>query len=193
MATNCKICGKAISIFSGNRPDVMTAQAARNLNVYEEDLCESCLKARVEQAKLEKGGDAGDRQFRRDAVFNKIFVSAEPKPTDLKDLGIVTGYCILGTGPISAIASSWTDFFGEESIAYLKKAKMAEELALRMLKSECLVRGGTSVYSCKISLTEATTGHGMLMLSASGSCVLTPDVFSAEDAEIVEEIKKFYR
>ena len=30
----------------------------------------------------------------------------------LQDIGLLTGYCIMGTGPISTIASSITDLLG---------------------------------------------------------------------------------
>ena len=53
----------------------------------------------------------------------------------------------------------------------LKKVKMAEADALNMLKAEACKKGGDAVYCCRVTLTEATSGHGMLMISASGAAV----------------------
>ena len=106
-----------------------------------------------------------------------MFVSPSPVPADGKDLGIVTGYCILGTGPFSALFSSITDIFGAESNSYLKKAKSAEEAAMTMMKIDAIRKGADAIFCAKISLTEATSGNGMIMVSAQGAATLraTPD------------------
>ena len=119
MASICSACGRKISVFSGNQQDTYTISQAKQHNVYDEGLCIDCQREKIAQATT---GDAPNEfaALKRKAVLNKIFVSTEPKPTDLKDLGMVTGYCILGTGPVSSITSSFADFFGSESAAYLK-------------------------------------------------------------------------
>lgn len=42
-----------------------------------------------------------------------------------------------------------------------------------MMKHEARQRGANAVYGVRITLTEATSGQGMLMVSASGSAMIT--------------------
>lgn len=117
----------------------------------------------------------------------KMLVTPANISTGLQDLGLFTGYCIMGIGPISTIASSITDLLGAKSNAYFEKVKMAEADALNMLKAEAFKKGGDAVYCCRVTLTEATSGHGMLMISASGAAVKT----GKADKDIEEAWKLF--
>lgn len=111
--------------------------------------------------------------FTPEVDIDDMFITAlQPRGTE-KDCGFVSGYCILGTGPISSLLSSITDFFGMRSNAFSAKAKEAEKSALEMMKREALQRGANAVYGARITLTEATSGQGMLMVSASGSAMIT--------------------
>ena len=49
----------------------------------------------------------------------------------------------------------------------------SEKSALEMMKHEARQRGANAVYGVRITLTEATSGQGMLMVSASGSAMIT--------------------
>lgn len=104
-------------------------------------------------------------------IDNMFITTLQPRGTE-KDCGFVSGYCILGTGPISSLLSSITDLLGMRSNAYSEKAKEAERTALAMMKYEALQRGANAVYGVRISLTEATSGKGMLMVSVSGSAMI---------------------
>ena len=44
-----------------------------------------------------------------------VFISAQEPLAELTDYGVVTGYSIIGTGPISEFFASVTDFFGMQS------------------------------------------------------------------------------
>ena len=44
--------------------------------------------------------------------------------------GLVTGYSVIGTGPLSDFTSSITDLFGIESNSYRDKIKLAEQSAI---------------------------------------------------------------
>ena len=57
--------------------------------------------------------------------------------------------------------------------------------ALSMMKLEALKLGADAVYCVRINLTEATSGNGMLMVSASGAAVKT----TAQAPEIVKAIE----
>ena len=88
-------------------------------------------------------------------------------------MGLVTGYCILGTGPFTALFSAVTDTFGIKSNAYLEKARAAEQEALNSLKIEALKKGADAIYCLRLSLTEATAGNGMLMVTVTGAATKT--------------------
>lgn len=119
------------------------------------------------------------------SATEKMFSSPSPVPAAEEDRGLVTGYCILGTGPLTSLFSAVTDTFGMKSNAYLEKARAAEKEALSMMKLEALKLGADAVYCVRINLTEATSGNGMLMVSASGAAVKT----TAQAPEIVKAIE----
>lgn len=87
----------------------------------------------------------------------------------MEDMGVVTGYSILGTGPLSEFLSSLTDLTGQESKIYNEKIKLAESNALFKIKEEAYNKDCNAIYNLHINLTEATSGKGMIMLSIYGS------------------------
>lgn len=61
--------------------------------------------------------------FAQEVDIDDMFITAlQPRGTE-KDCGFVSGYCILGTGPISSLLSSITDFFGMRSNAFPRKPR----------------------------------------------------------------------
>ncbi len=198
MAGTCTSCGKKISLFSGNSPDLFRIKEAKRRGVYEDGLCKFCLNDRIQEYdKVHPPKDTvvfdpegQNLDIDVEPLLSKVFVSAEPPPVGFEDLGFVSGYCILGTGPLSQLLSTFTDFFGEESNAYLEKAKRAEAIAMRNMKIEAILRGGYRICSCRVSLTEATSGQGMLMSSVSGTAARGPDALTEEDAETIRKMKE---
>lgn len=127
----------------------------------------------------------------KQAVPN-VFVSSIEPPDDYEDCGTVSGYSIIGTGPISEFFASVTDFFGIQSGSYAAKLKYAEEQAINMMRLEALKRGADSIYCCDIKVTEATSGKGMLIINVSGSAILSGD----DDPHIniaIKAIADFYQ
>ncbi len=193
----CVVCGKKIGwgFDSVSRPKESAVERGKKAGVYQDGMCNVCLGEALDKLVKEarereraKAGQALDQEKtaniqRAAAQFVKektgleyeavkgVFITPAQKPAEAVDLGLVTGYCVLGTGPASSVASSWTDLFGKQSAAYLDKIDMAEEYALVMLRAKTLKMGGSAVYNVCVNLTEATAGHGMLMVSVSGSAV----------------------
>ena len=104
-----------------------------------------------------------------------------------KIVGIVTGYSIIGTGVLTDFFSSVTDLFGVESNAYLEKIRKGEKSAILIAKKQALEMGADLISGFTISVAEATSGHGMLMISCSGTAVRTKET----DSPIFAEMKKF--
>ena len=193
MSNVCTSCGNKISMFLGNKPEFGTIERAKYINVYREGLCQACLSKLIEKHDHESQKKQEVVSAHALQVLDKVKVSAEAKPNSIADLGLVSGYSVIGTGPISGIFSSFTDFFGVQSMIYIKKIKEAEEYALKILKMSAIARGGNSVFSCKIQVTEASTGHGMIMFSANGTAVNIPSVFSDEENKYIQDIIDFYK
>lgn len=199
MAIRCKICGEKISLFSGNVPDQLVIDNAKKYDIYDDNLCQNCLSLKI--SKFVNKNNCGqtavhsirDIIIKHNDIVKKVFISADRIPEGVKDLGFITGYCILGTGILSELISGVTDFAGAESSVYLAKIKQCEKIALNMLTVEALAHGANCIYSCKVSLVEATRGHGMLMFSAFGSAAYKEGVFTREEEDDVAMIAKGYR
>lgn len=204
MPETCPVCGKKVTSFGGLFSEVPPREEflarGKALGLYQDGMCASCLDSALDE--LEKRNKHIEEKIKQkdkediiaqketgisNTVLQKIFMSPAAYSPEAKDLGLITGYCIMGTGPISAIASSITDVFGAKSNAYLEKVRLAETAALNMLKVEALKKEADAVYNVRINLTEATSGHGMLMVSASGSAVKT----GKADKDIEEAWKLF--
>lgn len=171
----CPVCGKKMGgVFGQPEPSENLLERAKKFDVPCEGMCQICLAEAVDkqQTIASETISAERKEAERiiQTAISKMFVTPA-QPVGGRDLGAISGYSVIGTGAISELLSSWTDFFGMQSNTYLGKIRTAEEYALNMLKLEALKRGGDSIYCYSINLTEATSGHGMLMVSVCGSAV----------------------
>ena len=166
------------------KPGEDMKKRGESLGVYQEGMCATCLSRAIRGEAPKKTEEEINKEVQTiaDAV-PKMFSSPSPVPAAGEDRGLVTGYCILGTGPLTSLFSAVTDTFGMKSNAYLEKARAAEKEALTMMKLEALKLGADAVYCVRVNLTEATSGNGMLMVSVSGAAVKTttpaPEVVKA--------------
>ena len=187
MAEKCPVCGEKVGGLMGMpKPGEDMKKRGESLGVYQEGMCATCLSRAIRGEAPKKTEEEINKEVQTiaDAV-PKMFSSPSPVPAAGEDRGLVTGYCILGTGPLTSLFSAVTDTFGMKSNAYLEKARAAEKEALSMMKLEALKLGADAVYCVRINLTEATSGNGMLMVSASGAAVKT----AAPAPEIVKAIE----
>lgn len=185
MAGICPVCGEKVGGLMGMpKPGEDMKKRGESLGVYQEGMCATCLSRAIRGEAPKKTEEEINKEVQTiaDAV-PKMFSSPSPVPDDGEDCGLVTGYCILGTGPFTSLFSAVTDTFGMKSNAYLEKARTAEKEALTMMKLEALKLGADAVYCVRVNLTEATSGNGMLMVSVSGAAVKTttpaPEVVKA--------------
>lgn len=187
MAGICPVCGEKVGGLTGMpKPGADLKERGISSGVYQDDMCATCLSRALRGVVPQKTEEEikKEAQTINDAVL-KMFSSPSPVPAAGEDRGLVTGYCILGTGPLTSLFSAVTDTFGMKSNAYLEKARAAEKEALTMMKLEALKLGADAVYRVRINLTEATSGNGMLMVSVSGAAVKT----AAPAPEIVKAIE----
>lgn len=174
MAEKCPVCGEKVGGIMGKPiPFERLKSKAKQAGIYQENICLECLQKKMDEFLKE----SPQTHFEDNSVFldvlPSVFVSPSSIPDGLPDMGLVTGYCILGTGPFTALFSSVTDTFGMKSNAYMQKARDAEREALDALKIEALKKGADAVYCLRLNLTEATSGNGMLMVSVTGAATST--------------------
>jgi len=84
---------------------------------------------------------------------------------------MVSAYVVLGTGPVTAILSSWTDFFGSESNAYNKKMIEGTNACIYKLKQAAYNLDANAIIGLQTTFTELTAGHGQIMVAMIGTAV----------------------
>lgn len=102
-------------------------------------------------------------------MIKDIFLSASELPENAENLGLVSGYCSIGTSFVTDIVSSVTDFFGKKSETYKDKIAEAEDDAIEMIKNNCNRLGGNAVYNIHVNIMEATKGHGQIIIYIFGT------------------------
>jgi uncharacterized protein YbjQ (UPF0145 family) len=85
--------------------------------------------------------------------------------------GIVVGEAIMGANVVRDVFASITDIVGGRSGAYEAKLQDAREVAMRELEQRAVAVGGNAVVG--VDLDYEVVGNSMLMVSASGTAVLT--------------------
>ncbi|MCP5088454.1 MAG: heavy metal-binding domain-containing protein [Rhodobacteraceae bacterium] len=91
------------------------------------------------------------------------------KITDYR--GIVVGEAIMGANVVRDVFASITDIVGGRSGAYESKLQDARDTALRELEERAVEKGATAVVG--VDLDYEVVGSSMLMVSASGTAVVT--------------------
>lgn len=175
MAATCPVCGEKVGGLTGMpKPNTELKEQGLAAGVYLEGMCGTCLSRALRGAPPKKAEDKMYEEMQTiNSVLQRMFISPSRVPDTAQDMGLVTGYCILGTGPFTALFSAVTDTFGIKSNAYLEKARAAEREALNTLKIEALKKGADAIYCLRLSLTEATAGNGMLMVTVTGAATKT--------------------
>jgi uncharacterized protein YbjQ (UPF0145 family) len=88
-------------------------------------------------------------------------------------LGIVTGETILGANIFRDFMAGITDIVGGRSAAYESSLREARENALREMQDEARRMGATAVIGVDLDYETVGPNGGMLMVSASGTAVVT--------------------
>lgn len=110
---------------------------------------------------------------------------------DYDVVSIVTAQSTTGTGVITEIASSWTDFFGLQSGFYNRKLRGGEELCLAGLRTAALELGGNAVIGCDIDYAEVGGVSSMIMVCMTGTAIRlkNPDIMGADFSDRSERCR----
>ena len=96
----------------------------------------------------------------------------EGKPVS-RYLGVVTGEAIIGANVFRDIFASVRDIVGGRSATYERELKRAQEIAITELKGRAQELGANAVVGVDLDYEVLGANNGMLMVSASGTAVLT--------------------
>jgi uncharacterized protein YbjQ (UPF0145 family) len=142
--------------------------------------CYKCYKEPYEKAfheydklKKLKMVDLEDSSNQLQELLNNVPIVTLQYPQDwkYKSLEMVSAQSVTGTGVITEIASSWTDFFGMESGRHNEKLKKGEDNCKSILRMQALQLGGNAILGTDIDYSEAGAGKGMLMVCMAGTAV----------------------
>lgn len=87
--------------------------------------------------------------------------------------GIVTGEAILGANVFKDVFGGIRDIVGGRSGTYERELKRARDMALAELEAQAQQIGANAVVGVDLDYEVLGANNGMLMVSASGTAVLT--------------------
>ena len=120
-----------------------------------------------------------------------------PAKWDYDILGIISAQSVTGTGLLSELSSSWSDFVGGQSNSLTTKLNEGESICRSQLRYKAVLRGGNAVIGTDIDYAEVGGAKAMMMVCMAGTAVkvnnidsLYPDQQNTLDkiAAIVERI-----
>lgn len=98
--------------------------------------------------------------------------SLEGKPIS-RYLGLVTGEAILGANIFRDLFAGIRDIVGGRSAAYENELRKAKDLAVQEMVQQAVALGANAVVGVDLDYETIGQGGSMLMVSASGTAVLT--------------------
>lgn len=93
--------------------------------------------------------------------------------TITKYLGLVTGEAILGANIFRDLFANIRDIVGGRSAAYENELRKAKDLAVQEMAQQAAALGANAVVGVDLDYETIGQGGSMLMVSASGTAVLT--------------------
>ena len=178
----CPICRKKFGkLFGAQQTPEDLIEKLRQKDSYTDGMCFDCARAVFMNEKQENNKKYNELKAKIEREISylarRIVVCTTNVPEKYSSgiKGLVTGYSVIGTGPLSDFTSSITDLFGIESNSYRDKIKLAEQSAIDSAKVDAIRLGGNSIYASCINVTEASSGHGMIMVAFSGTAIYIPN------------------
>jgi uncharacterized protein YbjQ (UPF0145 family) len=98
--------------------------------------------------------------------------SLDGKPIT-KYLGLVSGEAILGANIFRDIFAGIRDIVGGRSAAYEQELRKAKDIAIREMVEQAQALGANAVVGVDLDYENVGQSGGMLMVSASGTAVIT--------------------
>jgi uncharacterized protein YbjQ (UPF0145 family) len=174
---NCPNCNADLKsgIFSSN--GLISERKSQAINAFTENKaiahCDKCAPPLLENALFSKNNKITplENEFTRAIPFIPIITLQQPKDWDYKVLRIVTAQSVTGTGVISEISSSWSDFLGGQSDRLSNKLKSGENICKNKLRAEAALIGANAIIGTDIDYAEVGGDKGMLMVCMAGTAI----------------------
>lgn len=100
-----------------------------------------------------------------------VITMQKPSEWDISILGIVTAQAVLGTGFITEISSSFSDFLGSSSNKHVEKLKAGEKSCFAQLRKYAMDLGGNAIIATDIDYSEVGGSKAMLMVCMAGTAI----------------------
>ena len=115
--------------------------------------------------------DDTKKTFERLLPIIPVVTLQNPKDWDYRVLRMVTAQSVTGTGVLSEISSSFSDFFGMQSNRLNSKLRNGETICKLALRMEAIRLGGNAIIATDIDYAEVGGDKGMLMVCMSGTAI----------------------
>lgn len=182
----CPVCGKKVSGFlSVETIGPKSIEAMKIIGIDAEGWCLPCAQARLDEERTKCQAaflPVAERLKDLEASIPDMLIAQTTPHFESQQesvVGIVSGHSVIGTGPLSTFASAFTDFFGEESLAYQQKIRDAESKAILMAKMQAVEMGASL--------------HGMIMVTCVGTAIKTknPSPLFQEYLDLIKKKRNF--
>lgn len=142
---------------------------------------ESKEKIKNQKEEIEKQKHEAEERNREYELLNNLEVKKHKLTTGynfegykiLNYIGLVSGEVVSGTGVVSDIMASCSDFFGIESKSYSNKLKEAKKIALYNMIRESINMGGNAIIGISYGYINFT--GNMIGISVNGTSVIIED------------------
>lgn len=163
---NCPMCGEALGFLKARAADETALDELREQGQdVPQGICHGCY---LEFIKPSRSNSISPPPKIPDIP---IYTYA-PKCFDAaQNIDLVTAHIALGTGLVTEIFSSWTDFFGSQSKTYHNKLEEAEKLCRDKLRIKAADMGADAIIGTTTTYTELTAGHGQILVCMAGTAV----------------------
>lgn len=155
----CPNCNKKLDGFMATR-HIVTENITSLINEYRnetaEAYCSDCVmpflsqyneSARLEKARLQE-------IIASNVKVIPIITAQSPLNWDYSILNLVSAQTVTGTGLLSEISSSWSDFVGGQSGSLQEKLSQGELLCRNQLRYKAAMLGGNAVIAADVDYAE---------------------------------------
>lgn len=135
--------------------------------------CSKCVNPLLEKAISNGQLEFSEAQstFEKLVLLIPILSIHQPLGWDYQSVGIVTGQTVTGTGVLSELSSSFSDFFGTQSGALTGKLSKGELLCMSQMRIKAVNMDCNAIIGADIDYSEVGSLKGMLMVCMTGTAV----------------------
>ena len=166
----CPYCKAKIQKSFLKKNSYVSPSIVEKINKFTEEkndaYCEQCVLSVIDD-KIQ----TLEKYIKKRIHILPILTCHTPFNWEYDSIGIVTGQSTTGTGFISEMSSSVTDFLGADDKLINSKLSNGEEKCFLQLRLKACAMGGNGIIATDIDYSEVGGGRGMLMVCASGTAI----------------------